>query len=255
MHWLRNSNVSVSAVLIAVIGLTFSSLANSITNKIDSFLIPHTENSIKIDGDLNDDSWDQALSISLNIVNNPWHNLPSPVTTTAKIIEDGEYLYVAFIADDPHPEEIIGFLGDRDTKWGDDLVGIKLDTFNSRRLNYEFFVNPFGVQNDSIHNEVTSETNDLWDGIWYSYGKITKQGYQVEIAIPFNILNFEQGDNEKTWAIELVRLYPRNERLRISHMPIDRDNACWICQMPEIKGFKQAKIGRNLTLTPFSVAD
>jgi uncharacterized protein DUF5916/cellulose/xylan binding protein with CBM9 domain len=271
MHWLRSSNVKVFIVLLTVIGLTYSSISVSsdelvndlvknssvnrlTTQKLPSFAIPHSTKTIKVDGELNDDGWQHALAISLNIVNNPWNNLPSPVNTTAKIIEDGKYLYISFLAEDPNPEDIIGFLGDRDTKWGDDLVGIKLDTFNSRRLNYTFLVNPFGVQNDSIQNEVTGDNNYLWDGIWQSYGKITAQGYQVEIAIPFNILNFEQGDHEKTWAIELVRLYPRNERLRISHMPIDRNNACWICQMPEITGFKQAKIGQNVTLTPFAVA-
>jgi len=231
-----------------------SQIKQTIPTKIDNFSIPHTNKEINIDGELTDGAWQQALTIPLNIVNDPWNNLPSPVKTTAKIIENGEYLYVSFLADDPNPEKIMGFLGDRDTKWGDDLVGLKLDTFNSRRLNYTFLVNPFGVQNDSIQNEVTGDNNYLWDGIWQSYGKITKQGYQVEIAIPFNSLNFEQGKQLKTWAIELVRLYPRDERLRISHMAIDRNNACWICQMPEITGFKDAKIGKNITLTPFTVA-
>ncbi|MBL4910089.1 MAG: carbohydrate binding family 9 domain-containing protein [Alteromonadaceae bacterium] len=273
MYCLRKSNVKVSAASISILlafSLTFSSFSYShgeqntndntlsvnvsVNQGIKSFAIPHSKSSITIDGELSDQAWQQALTIPLNIVNDPWNNLPSPVKTTAKIIENGEYLYVSFIADDPHPENIIGFLGDRDTKWGDDLVGLKLDTFNSRRLNYTFLVNPFGVQNDSIQNEVTGDNNYLWDGIWQSYGKITKQGYQVEIAIPFNSLNFVQGKQEKTWAIELVRLYPRNERLRISHMPIDRNNACWICQMPEITGFKEAEIGQNITLTPFAVA-
>jgi hypothetical protein len=236
--------------------LTYSQYAQSEqVTKVESLSIPHTDKHIDIDGELNDEAWQQALSIDLNIVNNPWDNKPSPVKTTAKVIENGQYLYVSFLADDPNPENIIGFLGDRDTKWGDDIVGIKLDTFNSRRLTYEFFVNPFGVQNDSISNEVTGDVNDLWDGIWHSYGKITDKGFQVEIAIPFHILNFEQGEHEKTWAMELVRLYPRDERLRISHMKIDRDNNCWVCQMPEAKGFKAAKIGRNLTLTPYVIAD
>ena len=262
MHWLRNYNVNVATVLITVIGLTLSSISysnenlqsNSIANKIDSYSIPHTSSTIKIDGELNDATWQHALSIPLNIVNDPWNNQPSPVKTEAKIIENGEYLYISFLAQDPHPENIIGFLADRDTTITDDIVGIKLDTFNSRRLNYAFFVNPFGVQNDSIQNEITGDNNFLWDGIWQSYGKITDKGYQVEIAIPFRTLNFEQNDQEKTWSMELFRMYPRDERLRISHMSIDRNNGCWVCQMPEIKGFKEAKIGKNIILTPAVVA-
>ena len=89
----------------------------------------------------------------------------------AKVVENGEFLYIAFIAQDPNPELIQGFLGDRDTRWGDDLVGLKLDTYNNRRLNYEFFVNPHGVQHDSIANEMTGDSDSAWDGIWESVGK------------------------------------------------------------------------------------
>ncbi len=249
------ARLSVVSILLTSLLVNISPAIANEENKIDSFSIPHTKHSIELDGEINDKAWQDALSIDLNIVNNPWNNKPSPIKTEAKIVENGDYLYIAFIADDPEPEKIIGFLGDRDTKWGDDIVGIKLDTFNSRRLSYEFFVNPFGVQNDSISNEVTGDVNDLWDGIWYSYGKKTAKGFQVEMAIPFHILNFEQGDHEKTWALELIRLYPRDERLRISHMKINRDNACWICQMPEAKGFKEAKTGQNITLTPYAIAN
>jgi hypothetical protein len=255
MKLLRNSGIAMSAVVfITTNSYAFESVPVSTTINNAQLSIPYTEHSIIIDADLSDPAWQQALEIDLNIVNNPWNNLPSPIKTTAKIIENGEYLYVAFIADDPDPSKIKGFLADRDSTWGDDLVGIKLDTYNNRRLDYEFLVNPYGVQNDSIANENTGEVNDLWDGIWQSYGKITEQGYQVEIAIPFNMLNFEQSDTDKVWAIELLRLYPRDERLRISHINLDRNNKCWLCQIPEIKGFKKAKMGKNIRLTPYSVA-
>ncbi|MGL1955968.1 MAG: carbohydrate binding family 9 domain-containing protein [Colwellia sp.] len=212
--------------------------------------IPYSTLKATIDGELDDAIWNNALIVSLNIVNSPWNNLASPVKTEAKIVENGNFLYVSFIAYDPNPENIQGFLGDRDTRWYDDIVGIKLDTHNNRRLNYEFFVNPFGVQNDAIFNEITGLANGLWDGIWQSYGKITKQGYQVEIAIPYNILNFEENNQEKKWAIELVRIYPREKTLRISHVPLNRDDPCWLCQYPEATGFKHATIGNNIRLTP-----
>lgn len=229
--------------------------AENTTSMVQSFEIPHSTLSVKVDGELDDKIWQQAKSFSLNLVNYPWHNKPSPVETTAKIIENGEYIYVSFLAQDPNPEEIRAFLGDRDSRWSDDIVGIKLDTFNSRRLNYEFFVNPFGVQHDSIKNEMTGSNNDSWNGIWDSYGKITEQGFQVEIAIPYSILNFENSNDIKTWAFEFVRLYQRDTALRISHMAIDRNNDCWLCQAPELKGFKDAKIGKSIMVTPAIVAN
>ena len=227
---------------------------NSSTS-IQSLNIPFNQGEIVLDGVLNESIWNDALVVDLNIVNSPWENLPSPIKTTAKLVENGEFLYVAFIAQDPDPSKIQGFLTDRDNAWGHDLVGIKLDTHNNRRLNYEFFVNPYGVQNDATFNEITALANEQWDSLWHSFGKITEQGYQVEIAIPYNILNFKDNGQTKKWAIELVRTYPRDQVLRMSHVPIDRDNPCWLCQYPEAVGFENAKIGKNLRLTPSLTAN
>ncbi|NQY35470.1 MAG: carbohydrate binding family 9 domain-containing protein [Alteromonadaceae bacterium] len=255
MRTLGNKCLTLTAVFLSsIFNIALAQEIKVNNTKLSQLSIPHTSDAIEIDGELDDKAWQQALLIPLDIVNAPWNNLPSPVKTDVRIIEDGENIYISFFAEDPDPENIKGFLGDRDTKWGDDVVGLKLDTFNSRRLNYKFFVNPYGVQNDGITNEITGEDNNLWDGIWHSFGKITKHGYQVEMAIPYNILNFEQSNEEKIWAIELIRLYPRNERLRISHIQLDRNNDCFACQMPEIKGFKQAKIDKNIMLTPATVA-
>jgi hypothetical protein len=218
--------------------------------KLDSLQIPFEKNTIIIDGELNEAQWSNALSIELDVVNSPWNNLPSPVKTTAKLIENGKFLYIAFIAYDPEPTKIQGFLTDRDKTWLQDTVGIKLDTHNNRRLNYSFFVNPYGVQNDATYNEITGQNNTSWDGLWYAFGKITEQGYQVEIAIPYNILNFKADGQKKKWAIELVRIYPRDTSLRISHVPLERDNPCWLCQYPEAVGFEKAEINQNLRLTP-----
>jgi len=237
-----------------IVGILLLFFLYSNAQAVENLQIPHTSQQAEIDGELTDDLWNNASSISLDLVNSPWDNLASPVKTEAKIIENGEFIYISFVASDPEPEKIQGFLADRDTTWGEDLVGIKLDTFNSRQLSYNFFVNPFGVQNDQISNEVTGDVNRLWDATWYSYGKKTSTGFQVEIAIPYNILNFDESNNEKTWAIEFIRLYPRDERLRISHVALNKDNNCWLCQIPEIKGFKDADIGKNISVVPSIVA-
>jgi hypothetical protein len=234
---------------ISVVQATIAPTSNE-PSELKPLNIPYHNGDITVDGELDEDLWSKALQVDLNIVNSPWNNLPSPVKTTAKLIENGEFLYVSIVAFDPEPEKIQGFLTDRDNAWGHDIVGFKLDTHNNRRLNYEFFVNPYGVQNDATFNEITGEANTSWDGLWYSFGKKTKQGYQVEIAVPYNILNFKSDGQEKKWAIELVRSYPRDTKLRISHVPLNRDNPCWLCQYPEAVGFENAKTGQSLRLTP-----
>lgn len=249
------NNCSLSVLATALILAMQPSMAEENRAKLAQLDIPHVKQSVNVDGELNEAMWQQALNVPLDIVNNPWNNKPSPVKTMVKVVENGEFLYISFIAQDPNPELIQGFLGDRDSRWGDDLVGFKLDTYNNRRLNYEFFVNPYGVQHDSIANEMTGDSDSAWDGIWESAGKVTESGFQVEIAIPYHILNFNDNNDVKTWAMELIRLYPRDARLRISHIELDRDNPCWLCQMPEVIGFKEAKASKNLMLTPTLVAN
>ena len=250
----RCKAVTVFVLLLFSINSFAESITEKPNNKIAHLSIPHTEDNITIDGNIDEEVWEKALSIDLNIVNNPWNNKPSPVKTTARIIENGDVIYISFVAQDPNPEEILAYLGDRDTRLADDVVGIKLDTYNNRRLSYELFVNPYGVQIDRIKNELTGDVNSAWNGMWQSFGKRTATGYQVEMAVPYHTLNFADTDEEKTWAIEFIRLYPRDTRLRISHVPLDRDNDCWLCQIPEAKGFKEAKTGNNLMLTPAVVA-
>ncbi|MDO6428295.1 DUF5916 domain-containing protein [Thalassotalea sp. 1_MG-2023] len=239
--------------IVMLISLT-SLCSNTAHSEEQNYQIPYVNQSAVIDGELTDDIWKKAKEIPLTIVNSPWNNKPSPVTTVARLVENGEFIYISFIAKTRKNEEVKAFLGDRDSRWSDDIVGIKLDTFNTRRLNYEFFVNAYGVQHDGINNEMTQTPNRAWDGIWDSFGKLIEDGYQVEMAIPYGILNFENSKNIKTWAFELIRLYPDDTKLRISNQEIDRNNDCWLCQSPEISGFKNAKASKNLMLTPAVVA-
>ena len=199
MRKLSCINLFVLLIVFLLYSLTISSQELitpqlKISHKKTPLNIPHVYGEIKLDGEPRDLLWSKALTVELDIVNKPWDNLPSPIETKVKLIDNGEFLYVFFEAIDPEPEKIHGFLTARDNAWFHDLVGIKLDTHNNRRLNYEFFVNPFGVQNDATYSEITDIGNTSWDGLWYAFGKKTTFGYQVEIAIPYNILNFKNNN-------------------------------------------------------------
>lgn len=217
---------------------------------IQTIDIPNISGEIAIDAVLDEPQWKQAKTVLIDTVTRPYDNLPSPIKTEALLMEDGGTFYLAFIAQDPDPSKIRAFYKDRDKSWGDDLVGIKIDTYNDQRTAYRFMVNPLGVQIDGIESEVTKKESDSWDGIWESKGRITENGYLVEMALPLRMLNFNEGLNGQTWGMELVRFYPREQNLRISNTRIERDNNCEICQMVSAKGFASAKQGNNLTITP-----
>lgn len=238
----------------ALFSLASANAASPIDLDKPIFSIPKTSAKIKIDGVIDEQVWQQAKVVQINNVTWPDENVESPVKTTAYVIEDGKTLYVAFKALDPNPSLIRANLTDRDKNWGDDTVGIKLDTYNDHALAYQFFINPLGTQSDSIENELTKQESPAWDGIWDSAGKINDDGYTVEVAIPLRILNFDDQLDVQKWGMELLRFYPRDKRLRISNAYMSQDNNCWICQMPTVTGFKGAKQGNNLTLVPTFVS-
>jgi len=220
------------------------------TSQAADIYIPKASGSIVIDADLSEPAWQQATAVEIVYDTWPAENTPAPVKTTAYVMEDGEFFYISFIAEDPDPTQIRAFYRDRDKIWDDDNVGIKLDTYNDSKLAYQFFINPFGVQADAIENEITKSESDAWDGIWQSAGKVTATGYQVEVAIPLRMLNFNDRLASQKWQLELLRFYPRDVRHRISSNKIERANPCWICQMSPASGFAGAKQSNHFTLVP-----
>ena len=212
--------------------------------------IPLINKAPMIDGVYDPKEWAGSKEVNLPFITRPFEDLPSPVDTQVRIFEDGNAVYVVFIATDQEPNKIRAFLRDRDNSSGEDLVGIKFDTFNDGRLAYNFFINPLGVQSDSIENEMTGNESGSWNGIWESAGQLTETGFVVEAKIPLRLMNFEQTNEEKKWGIEFVRFYPREDYYRISSVPYDRDNACELCQIGTAIGFETAKQQDNLAIVP-----
>ncbi|QYK06754.1 carbohydrate binding family 9 domain-containing protein [Shewanella zhangzhouensis] len=216
--------------------------------------IPSLATEAQIDGDLSDPVWQQASSTFLTFETRPAENAPATVQTQAWVYATDSTLYVAFKANDPNPGDVRAHLRPRDDIWGDDMVGIKLDTFNNARLAYQFFINPLGVQLDSIENELNKTESAAWDGIWQSAGKITDTGYQVEVAIPLSQLSFDDSPGDKTWGFELIRFHPRDAERRLSTHAISRQNSCQLCQLGVASGLATVNLGNGLQVTPSLVA-
>ncbi|MBA6392221.1 carbohydrate binding family 9 domain-containing protein [Colwellia sp. BRX10-3] len=243
--------IILTFILLLIPQFVYSATHNNsakINNEI--IKIPNISGAIVIDASLNEPQWQSAKKVFINNVTRPYDNVSSPVHTEALLMESDGYFYLAFIAKDPNISEIRAFLKDRDKSWGEDLVGIKIDTYNDQRSAYRFLVNPLGVQIDGIESEVTQKESDAWDGIWESAGKIVSDGFIVEMALPLRMLNFKESTDKQTWGLELLRYYPREESLRLSNIHLDRGNSCEICQIATASGFKGAKQGSNFTVAP-----
>ncbi len=217
--------------------------------------IPYVDAVFDIDGQLAEPAWQRALVIDLAVETRPAENGPAPVRTEALLLDNGRSLVVAFRASDPDPKKIRAYFRDRDSAYQDDFVGVVLDTFNDERRALEFFANPLGAQMDLIQDDVNESEDDSWDAIWDSAGRLSDEGYVVEMEIPYTSLQIPPIRGQQTWGIDLLRFYPRDQRYRLSNNRQDRNVSCYLCQLSKFRGFERAEPGRDLEITPTLTAD
>lgn len=218
-----------------------------------TFAVSKARSAVKVDGVLDEAAWGSAAVVPIAYEWAPGDNIPAPVTTQCLVTFDTKNLYVAFRAADPRPAEIRAHLMDRDdvdTLIQDDHVGLMIDTFNDERRAFQFRVNPLGVQADAIFSEQDGVEDFSWDMIWSSAGRVTEDGYVVEISLPLKQLRFQAGQGPQTWGFEAFRSWPRNVRHRLSSQLRDRNKGCLLCQENKISGFEALSQGRNVEFDP-----
>ena len=220
---------------------------------IATFAISRAASEIKVDGVLDEDAWAKATVVPLSYEWAPGDGTTPPVKTECLVTFDRTSLYIAFRAHDPEPQKIRAHLMDRDdtdTLILDDHIGVMIDTFNDERRAFQFRVNPLGVQADAVFSEQDGIEDFSWDMMWAAVGKITPDGYIIEMALPLKQLRFQPGAGAQTWGFEAFRSWPRNVRHRLSSAYRDRNKSCLLCQENKISGLEGLAQGRNLELDP-----
>jgi len=209
--------------------------------------VPRIDETIKIDGILDDTGWLKATREDRFTEVSPGDQVEPPVGSEVWIAYNETHLYVALIAYD-NPDEVRVSMRERDEIGLDDYFGIMLDTYGDANWGYELFVNPLGIQMDL--RMVSSGNEDMsFDIVWESEGKLTKDGYQVEIAIPFSSLRFPD-KKVQTWKANFWRDHQRDVRRRYAWSARDRDNPCFMCQWGSLTGIEDIKPGKNLEIMP-----
>jgi hypothetical protein len=166
-----------------------------------------TAEAIKIDGDLSENIWNKA-SISEDFLTfRPVYGEVLDQETKVWMAYNSENLYFAFKCFDNEPAGIKTSISQRDRMFNDDWVAVLIDAMGNKQTSYEFYVNPDGIQGDNLNSAVTG-TNLAPDFVWESAGKITAEGYQVEIRIPLESIRFKSGKEVKM-GILLLRSISR----------------------------------------------
>lgn len=205
---------------------------------------------IRIDAQLDEPAWASAVPVPVAYEWYPSDNTAAPVETEVLVTYDERNLYVAFRAKDPKPALIRARHHERDGGDEDDVVGFYIDPFNDDKLAYQFRVNPLGVQIDAINSDVEGSEDFSWDAIWDSAGRLTPDGYVVEVSVPLQQLRIPSLAGAQTWGFLAVREWPRDVSHRLRSVETDQNRDCLVCQFQDLHGFETRSSGRGIEVTP-----
>lgn len=208
------------------------------------------EGPVTVDGVLSEATWAGAQPLEIGWEWYPGDNVTPPVRTECRAGFDDENLYLGCTAYDPDPRRIRAHLSDRDKPFTDDHLIFMIDPFNDQRRAYEFRVTALGVQMDAMFIPQEGFEDFSWDAVWRSAGRITADGYVVEVAIPFREMRFPQSAGPQSWRIILERVYPRSVRHRIRSAHVSRGNNCLLCEANVLEGLQGIAPGRDLEMAP-----
>jgi hypothetical protein len=213
--------------------------------------------SITIDGKLDEAVWQRAPLLTGFSLYQPTDGRPAPDSTDVRIWYSSTALYIGVHAMEPHGV-VRATLADRDRLTGDDYVEIHLDPFQERRRAFVFIVNPLGIQADGTKAEgggfipgsnIAPGQNDLSaDFIWQSRGRLTDDGYEVEIRIPYTSLRFPMKASQQ-WGIQFSRKV-QHSGYEETWTPVRRGSASFIAQQGFLAGLTGLVRGIDLLVNP-----
>lgn len=213
---------------------------------------------IQIDGELDEEVWS-----SQDWASNFYQFFPSDTSLASaqskvKIVYDDKFLYIAAIMYNKGPRNKYVSTSLRRDFRGEQNDGISFvfDTFNDNTNAFQFGVNPYGVQRESLIANGGAQGSDLnlaWDNKWYSAAKIHEDYWVVEAAIPFSTLRYNDG--AINWNVNFYRIDSENAE-RSTWTPIPRNfsiiSLAFSRKLIFIEPLK--KEGANLSFIPYVAA-
>ncbi len=166
-----------------------------------------------IDGRLDEAAWSQAPVATGFIQSRPRPAAPASLRSEARVLVDGEAIYVGLTYFDPEPARILTPLARRDDETISDWAFVEIDSRHDRRSGFSFGVNPRGVQVDGLWTGDTMYDSS-WNAVWEAAAHVDARGWTAEFRIPFSQLAFslpsKTGDNgeEMVWGINFYRNSP-----------------------------------------------
>ena len=211
--------------------------------------VPRYDEQAAIDGVLDEAVWSRAAVLDDFTQYEPADGRPAAERTVVRVWYAPDAIYFGIEAYDSRPDEIRAKRANRDDIGGEDRVTIFLDTFLDRRRAFFFAVNALGVQQDGVRTEGASSAGRTFGGnsdtspdfLFESQGRLTAEGYVVEVRIPFKSLRYPSAD-EMTWGINVERVTQRTGFVD-TWPDVRRASASFLAQGGTLTGLRDLRRG------------
>jgi len=200
-----------------------------------------------IDGALDDECWQNCPAYGNFTQALPVQESAASESTYCYFAYDSENLYLAAVCFDSQPDKVVANVSRRGDIDGDDIIQFTFDTFNDMRSAYDFTLNPYGVQSDGTRTVETSD--DSWDAVWESAGRLTDKGWQVEASIPFKNLRYRQ-QPDQIWRVQVLRLIQRSGEVDC-YVPVRKNDNNQLERSAALIGMQSIGGHKLFDITPY----
>ena len=212
--------------------------------------IKRTSVAPKVDGDLNDAAWQEAIETNEFTQFRPEIGAleKEHQKTYIKMTYNDEAIFISAYLHD-NPEDIMKQFTSRDNFGQSDFFGVLINPNNDGQNDTEFFVFSSGTQADAVVSSGSREDFG-WNAVWSSAVKIVEDGWIVEMKIPYSALRFSN-EPVQTWGINFHRHF-RGTKSQYSWSPIDPTKGYGGLYHGEIKGIENIEPPTRLSFYPFA---
>ena len=212
------------------------------------------EQAPKIDGELDDVVWNKAPAATNFIQKFPDYGSPSSVKTSVKILYDNSAIYIAaHLYDDPQLIRKQLTARDEEQQADVDYFAVFFDTYSDKQNGFQFLVTAVNVQTDArLGPNLGDDINygdKTWDAVWDSQIKIQKDGWTVEMRIPYFSLRFAK-KRVQDWGLQFLRFTRRNSEISFWN-PVDPNVNGFVNQFGEFKNLKNIHPPLRLSFSPY----
>ncbi len=188
----------LTALLGIFCSLSVAPLASAPAASRSAVTAPQCNPAPVIDGAFDDPAWQQAGTAAML-------ETPEQLRHSFKVCWDSENVYFAVSCPEPKMATILAPKAERDAPvYSHESAEFFISTQDGSGRYFHLLISAANVQADAFY-AVPGSRDESWNGKWESATSLKKDGWQVEIAIPFATLGVQPPMPGERWGLNVCR--------------------------------------------------